>query len=163
MTTLSQVIGKIFQPRVCEDCKSPYIPKGPAAKFCIICAPKHAKQVKAKSVYEYRKRIGVQVGVGKGGANTSGVDDGQYKTGIKYFQKRRGEIKLERRYCERCKKDLSTARSGQWAVHHRDRNRANNVDTNFELLCKKCHQMEHECTSNLPIKGATTISQESRE
>ena len=35
------------------------------------------------------------------------------------------------------------------AVHHKDHNRKNNVESNFELLCKRCHQVEHECWKNL--------------
>jgi 5-methylcytosine-specific restriction endonuclease McrA len=45
---------------------------------------------------------------------------------------------------------LLNVNSKQWVVHHRDHNHANNVDSNFELLCKSCHQKEHDCQSNLP-------------
>ena len=64
-------------------------------------------------------------------------------TGIKYFEKRRKEIHEERRYCERCGKDLLHVSSSFWCVHHKDENRANNVDDNFELVCKRCHSQEH--------------------
>lgn len=45
-------------------------------------------------------------------------------------------------------------------MHHKDHNRKNNREENFELLCKRCHQVEHECWKNLPNgyrEGATTI------
>ena len=54
------------------------------------------------------------------------------------------------RYCERCDTDLLGATPAMRAVHHKDHNRKNNVEENFELLCKRCHQVEHECWKNLP-------------
>ena len=47
------------------------------------------------------------------------------------------------RYCERCSKDLLNATHYEWCIHHKDYNRFNNVEENFELLCKSCHQKEH--------------------
>ncbi len=149
MTTLSQVIKK-FPTKLCLECNNKYIPTGPAAKFCIECATIKAKECKARSITEYRKRNGVKVGIGRGRANTSGVNDSQYTTGIRYFKRRRQEIKAERKCCERCKKNLLHAKSGQWVVHHKDYNRTHNTDDNFELLCKRCHQLEHDCTAHLP-------------
>jgi hypothetical protein len=43
----------------------------------------------------------------------------------------------------------------EWVVHHRDHDRSNNVDENFELLCKRCHQIEHEC--HKAFEGAEVI------
>ena len=36
---------------------------------------------------------------------------------------------------------------GQWTTHHRDHNHQNNPKDgqNWELLCKRCHQVEHKC------------------
>ena len=44
--------------------------------------------------------------------------------------------------CARCWKHL-TAR--QMLLHHIDHDRHNNVLSNMEGLCKRCHQLEHEC------------------
>ncbi|WP_425512192.1 HNH endonuclease [Xanthomonas translucens] len=54
------------------------------------------------------------------------------------------------RYCERCRKDLLGLPPAMRAVHHKDHNRKHNEERNFELLCKRCHQVEHECWRNLP-------------
>lgn len=37
-------------------------------------------------------------------------------------------------------------------VHHKDEDRDNNDVENLEPLCKRCHQLHHDCTSNLPEK-----------
>jgi len=95
-------------------------------------------------------RLGHRVGVGKGGANAVGKADDQYRNGICYFRRRRHEIRAERKNCERCGKNLTDAKAGEWAVHHRDRDRSNNADANLELLCKRCHQLEHNCQASLP-------------
>lgn len=34
-------------------------------------------------------------------------------------------------------------------VHHKDENRQNNDISNLEKLCKRCHQIEHDCQKNL--------------
>jgi len=118
---------------------------------CNGCKPKAKREYDRLRVRAYRIRKGVvNVGVGKGGANTKCSSDSQFKTGIRYFKRRRGKLRTERRYCEVCGTDLRNARIGMWAVHHRDHNRKNNVDTNFQLLCKRCHQLEHNCQNNLP-------------
>jgi hypothetical protein len=81
-------------------------------------------------------------------------------TGIGYFNKRRGKILKERRHCNRCNKDLWNVSRYDWCVHHVDHNRENNVDSNFELLCKRCHQSEHCVHDNATgryAQGSTTI------
>lgn len=44
--------------------------------------------------------------------------------------------------CNRCNS------SKYLCVHHKDRNRKNNEFNNLEILCKKCHQIEHGILSN---------------
>jgi len=65
------------------------------------------------------------------------------KHNIAYFHKVKPIIKAERRFCNRCNKDLINADRYNWVLHHIDHNRENNQLDNFELLCKKCHQDEH--------------------
>lgn len=86
-------------------------------------------------------------GVGKGGANKQLQEDEQFKHGIAFFRRERPVIKAERRYCERCDKDLIDAGPKMWTVHHKDHNHYNNDPANWELLCKRCHQLEHDCVS----------------
>lgn len=149
-TILSQAVSREYSNITCKGCSIRFQSTGSNHKYCITCRPKVRRESSRLRTKEYRRRLGKQVGVGKGGANTSRNKDSQYKTGIVYFKKRRYQIKVERRYCERCKKDLINAKSACWCIHHKDHDRTNNVDSNFELLCKWCHQMEHNCANNLP-------------
>ena len=61
--------------------------------------------------------------------------------------------------CERCGNKIDVSVRGTWAGHHKDHNRLNNTKDNLEVLCKRCHQIEHECWTAL--QGVTTISKES--
>lgn len=151
-TILSQAIMKRTYPaKKCVDCGTEFTPKGPAAKFCLPCAERNRKLRDIEKSQRFRITQGVRVGAGKGGANTIFSNDSQFHSGISHFKKRRcRQIKTERRYCERCGEDLLDAGLGQWCVHHKDHDRTNNVDSNFELLCKRCHQLEHDCAANLP-------------
>ena len=96
-----------------------------------------------------------RVGIGKGGGQPKGEESPSYKTGIKYFHDVSKIIKETRRYCETCGKDLRDADRYHWCVHHIDHDRSNNQDDNFKLLCKRCHQIEHECWK--AFEGSTTI------
>lgn len=95
-------------------------------------------------------------GVGKGGNPYRGADHPSYKHGKYMFEHLRYEVKEEMVHCERCDKDLTDAGQYWWVVHHKDHNQYNNARTNLELLCKRCHQIEHECHLAF-TKGATTI------
>lgn len=140
-------------------CKSAFTPKAPAQVYCAVCGDK-AKDIltkrKAEASYAafVRKAIsdgrGDKVGVGRGNSYKPGKDHPSYKNGISFFHSVSKKIKEERRYCESCKKDLLDATRHKWVVHHKDHNRNNNTVENFMLLCKRCHQLEHDCISNLP-------------
>lgn len=138
-----------FNERGCTYCGAEYTPTGPAQKYCTI-------KCKRKEMWQWEVARRAEEGnpVGSWGGNHSGktgVEHHAYKTGIGLFSNG-----LSRDYrtrvgnCERCNKDLREASPGFWAVHHKDHDRTNNNDGNFELLCKRCHQIEHECWKNLP-------------
>lgn len=86
-------------------------------------------------------------------ANTSnhlrGSVNPKYVSGIGLFFRARKIYKDSVRYCERCGKDLKDAGRYMWCVHHKDHDRTHNTGDNFELLCKSCHQREHECAKQL--------------
>lgn len=138
--------------KICLKCSTTYSPTGRAQKYCISCAVivervggrdrmrKH--RLNSPAVPNRRKQT---VGVGKGGANTSYKEDSQYVNGIGRFMKIRKTIKEDRRFCNRCGKDLINASRWHWCVHHIDHDRSNNSNENLELLCKRCHQIEHDC------------------
>ena len=82
-----------------------------------------------------------------------------YKDGSYTYETIRSEIKQDIRFCERCDTDLTNATRYFWVVHHKDHDHYNNDRDNLELLCRRCHQIEHECWK--AFEGATTISKES--
>lgn len=135
--------------RICTLCGNMYTPTGPASRYCTPCSAVRHAEVRADITRRYRESRGCKLGVGKGGANTSFTEDSQYRNGLSRFSKIRSSIRLSRRFCNRCSKDLLDASRYHWVVHHMDHNRANNVESNLELLCKRCHQLEHNCTDNL--------------
>ena len=77
-----------------------------------------------------------------------------YKNGIGDFIRFRRE--LEEKYCNRCGKDLTNASRYQWVVHHKNHDRTCNTVDNFEVLCKRCHQLEHTCADNLKLEYTKT-------
>lgn len=73
-----------------------------------------------------------------------------YKTGIGFFFAYRRSLKGKPKFCNRCGKDLTNANRYTWCLHHIDHDRTHNTIDNFELLCKRCHQLEHSCKENIP-------------
>lgn len=57
--------------------------------------------------------------------------------------------------CERCGTHIDDSVRGTWAGHHKDHNRQNNTKDNLEVLCKRCHQIEHRCWT--AFQSVTTI------
>jgi hypothetical protein len=151
-----------YTTKKCLGCNEDYTPVGPAARYCSVCAKIKTKESILRRTLKYRIKKGCKIG-GTGCNNSKGLEDSQFKTGISFFHKNRKKIKTERRYCERCNKDLIDSSRYEWCLHHKDHDRKNNNVENFELLCKRCHQLEHKCWKNFIIEGATTISKESRE
>lgn len=154
----------------CIDCNKEFRITAPAHVLCSECKSernKKRKELNRIRAYEaWKERVIKEgrshvIGVGKGGSNKKGSESTSWKNGISYFHKRKKELKNERRYCERCNKDLIDATTYEWVCHHKDHNRDNNVDDNFEIMCKRCHQLEHDCIKNL--ESATTIDVGSSE
>lgn len=156
---------KEFKKKPCRLCGKVFQPKAPCNLYCSSeCAEKEARRKKRISSFaRWKLRAeaegrGHVVGTGKGGSALRFKDNPQYTNGMGQFSRLRREVKA-RRYCERCNKDLQDASNFGWCAHHRDHDRTNNVIENLELLCKRCHQIEHECWK--AFEGATTISKES--
>lgn len=139
----------MFSPKYCEDCGDEFVPTGPAAKYCPLHSAERRRNSAVSRTRKYREKRGCAVGVGKGGSNSVGKEDSQYQTGIARFMKSRATIRRERRYCNRCGRDLLDAGRYHWAIHHIDHDRTNNCESNWELLCKRCHQIEHGCLEKL--------------
>jgi len=138
----------IFKDKNCSKCGNAYTPTGRCSKFCVECGVIHRREKAAADQQAYRIRHGLiqNPGIGSGNAQGRGENHHSFTNGLGCnFQNVRRKIKLDRRYCERCHVDLITATSYKWCIHHKDHDRTNNTESNFELLCKSCHQIEHEC------------------
>ena len=145
-----------FNEKQCVQCGNIYTPLGSSSKFCSLdCrkenyAPKQRVWVQKSAIKSGRLK---NPGVGKGGMIRSGKEHPSWKNGIGTYKKK-GRKRLEEVSfkCERCDSDIDPNKKGTWATHHKDHDRTNNSDENLEILCKKCHQIEHECWKALSIK-----------
>lgn len=138
---------KIRKPKPCSMCNVVFTPTGQNQKRCAFCRypywetgeGKLRQQESARRFWKNKaEREGRKYGVGSGNAFGRGPDHSVYKDGIGIFQRFRKDK------CERC------ASIKFLCVHHKDQNRHNNVLENLETLCKRCHQLEHNCIAALP-------------
>lgn len=79
-----------------------------------------------------------------------GRDNPMYKNGSGAAYYRREAFRIHGEKCNRC----GELNFNKLLVHHIDENRKNNPDngSNWEVLCKRCHQLNHKCENNLPAK-----------
>lgn len=126
------------KPRKCRGCPTIFVPTGRNQPFCGECqAFRKLVQVR-QQCYRRTERRGGKAGVGSGGANEGGCHSQKYR---EWFL---NDLYAEQEgFCAHC---------GEWhekdanfLIHHKDHNRDNNVKINLELVCKRCHQIEHEC------------------
>jgi hypothetical protein len=77
-----------------------------------------------------------------------GKDNPAFKNGSGAQFYRREAFKIHGAKCMRCGAEKSLL------VHHIDGNRKNNPldGSNWEVLCKRCHQLHHECITRLPSR-----------
>lgn len=142
-----------FAEKKCLNCKCGYIPTGSCSKFCSIkCRDEfnfeHDKELQYKHYAAKMLREGRRLGGGSGCTTGRGRANHMYKNGFGHFKNIIcKQIKEQRRYCETCGKDLKDATHYQWVIHHIDHNQLNNPKdgSNWMLLCKRCHQIEHKC------------------
>lgn len=130
-----------LKTKECLRCQTVFEITGRNTKYCIECRRIRARE----ATKEWAIKKGILNGKGSGSSTGKGRDNPNYKNGIGIFHKIKHEIKAIKRYCEKCSKDLLGASKYQWCMHHKDHDRTNNDASNLELLCKRCHQIEHEC------------------
>lgn len=130
---------KQFKPKPCKHCKIVFTPQAPCNLFCSDCQKLKPEWERQRCL---RKRF--RTGVGKGGGQRTGKDSPFWTKGLGWYPKEGKRLKALHPFCERCQKDLRNVRPVEWCTHHRDHNRLNNVTENLEILCKQCHQQEHE-------------------
>lgn len=142
----------------CLQCSILFIPTGRNHKYCAVCAKSRAKQV----VKAWGYKTGVLNGSGSGSSTGTGKDNFQYSHGRSVFRRWAKERLKQLAYCcERCGNSIDASARGTWAGHHKDHNCMNNVQDNLEVLCKRCHQLEHECWR--AFQSVTTIPQGSTQ
>lgn len=150
-----------FKQKHCELCNTLYQPKGSSSKYCSTSC---AKEIIRRKTYHYGQTFnakrGRKVGVGSGGTTGLGKENFMYSHGRCTFRRWARERKESIGLCEHCGKDIKNSTQHQWVGHHIDHNPTNNVIENLKVLCKQCHQIEHECWK--AFEGVTTISKESR-
>lgn len=144
---------KTFNNRLCEECTNLYIPTGPAARFCSSCSV-----IKKKESRE-RERIKRNSGIGSGNSPTNrGTSHPNYKNGIGMYKKIRNLLLAKQgNVCARCETPIDSTKPHSFCGHHKDHDRTNNSQDNIEVICKRCHQIEHECWK--AFERATTIPQ----
>jgi hypothetical protein len=119
----------------CGECDKKFQPTGSNCKRCPPCRRKHfLRNCKERWYRTYVKK----------GYNQSGPDNNSWKGGSSpaYYQRVASELPD---VCARCN-------APPVLVHHKDGNRRNASIDNLERLCKRCHQIEHQCPDNLPQK-----------
>lgn len=145
---------KVFKDKPCRLCGEVFTPLAPCNLYCSeACSEVRRKQATAEGLERWRKKTCPNYGVGKGGSNVKGRDNPQYKTGKGFLEANRHIFKALVRFCEECGKDLLEARGkNSYCIHHRDHNPSNNPEdySNWELLCPRCHHLEHGKESHLP-------------
>ncbi len=72
-----------------------------------------------------------------------GKKNGMWKGGIQYQYYRRIAFEHFPAICNICKKHFPNLE-----VHHKDRNRKNNLLLNLQILCKSCHEKTHSIKPN---------------
>jgi hypothetical protein len=123
----------------CLNCDKSYNPSGNNQKYCFNCRP--FVKLKQMNDWYYRTK---QSGPGSGAKKFE--DGGRYKHALCVFRRwARERLKQLDYCCERCGNKIDASIRGTWAGHHKDHNRQNNIKENLEVLCKRCHQIEHEC------------------
>ncbi len=120
----------MFKVKTCQMCNKEFQPSSGSAKVCTACKPiadklrqkeYHQKRYKQKGAYKWEM--------------PKGKDSPFYKNGIGTF--REDALRALPNVCNRC------GSVHNLCVHHKDYNRKNNSVTNWEILCKSCHQQEH--------------------
>lgn len=133
----------------CRNCNESFFAIGPSSLYCAVCGPKiHSEKFNIRN-NNYRRDRGIKVGVGSGNNQGKGPTHHSFKNGIETYRKLAREAKGNT--CERCNIVLNFSTRG-WCVHHKDHDRTNNKLDNLELLCRRCHALEHDCISHLPNK-----------
>ncbi|MGL4584059.1 MAG: HNH endonuclease [Flavobacterium sp.] len=146
----------MYKVKECKLCSKFFNPVAPSSLYCSdVCKVIMNREATTRSRIKYERKTTTNYGVGKGGANKKGVDNPLYSSGKGFLAANRKRFKLEVKDCERCGVDLSQKEGkNSFCIHHKDHNRKNNpVDfSNWELLCPRCHHIEHDKQTHLNVQ-----------
>mgnify|MGYP001594673155 CR=1 FL=1 len=141
---------------ICVKCSASGLTAGKYQKYCPDCVVDANKE----AIKRWHYKHGILNGLGSGGK--LGEDNQNYKHGRSVFRRWAQEKLKQLSYCcERCGNKIDVSVRGTWAGHHKDHDSTNNIRENLEVLCKRCHQVEHECWR--AFQGVTTIPQGSTQ
>ena len=122
-----------------------------ASLYCQTCGPIVLKNKVKQSRRKSALARGVKIGIGSGNYyGRFNKKHPSYKTGIGWY--RDLILQSKEHKCERCFEEIDFSNPYKWCVHHKNHDRTCNNIENLELLCKRCHQLEHDCIGNLPNK-----------
>ena len=151
--------------KICIRCNTEYKPTGNSQKYCLDCKDIVLKENSKTRSYKYAVKIGriKNPGVGSGNSQKELENHHSWVNGIGSYRKI--AFKTYGYNCNRCGVDVRTLRPYQYSVHHKNRNRNDNSAENLEVLCKSCHQVEHDCILNLypKTKGIVQASMKIEE
>lgn len=137
----------------CISCGTSFVVTGRNHVRCSSCAKQRTKEHIANWQTKHRTKF---PGVGKGGAPHSEELNPMFSHGRCVFRRwAKEKLRQLSNCCERCGVIIDPTQRGTWAGHHRDHNPSNNTKENLEILCRRCHAIEHECW--LAFQGVTTI------
>ena len=132
--------------KVC-DCGETFYSTGPAGRYCPTCkelADERIRQNNRERQEKRRREAGCKIGRGA----PKGDQHPNYKHGYYVAQTQSREYRESVRYCERCGIDTFNLSRWHWVMHHKDHDHSNHNTDNLELLCKRCHAIEHQVQNN---------------
>lgn len=126
------------KPKKCRACPTVFVPTGNSQPFCEECQAFRQLVKHRQQSYKRTAKRGGRAGVGSGGANEMGCHDQKYRDWFldDLYATQEG-------FCAHC--GTWCEKDSNFLMHHKDHNRKHNVKCNLELMCKRCHQIEHEC------------------
>ncbi len=79
----------------------------------------------------------------KKGYNQAGANNNAWKGGVSPVTYQKIAYDYYGKICQRCGAEATL-------VHHKNEDRSDSSVKNLEPMCKRCHQLHHNCAQNLP-------------
>lgn len=117
-------------PVICAKCGDKAERNSNVQKYCDDCGDIRKKSYNKDAA---AKKRGLKL------SYTKSSKQNGFKDGIGIYR----QLK-DKKFCTKCKSQKNLL------IHHKDEDRTNNHPSNLEVLCKRCHQVEHQCWSTLP-------------